>query len=70
MVNSNKKYSVSAAVHGSKYIGEFLAKNAKEAEKMAWDSNEIFINICHQCSSECEDAEVFEVYASEVKNEI
>lgn len=58
-------YRVSAVVIGSKYIGEFEAESVEEAKEMAWESDELFISLCHSCSGECEDAEVTELNVDE-----
>ena len=63
-----KRYSVTATVTGGKYIGEFLAKNKKDAEEQAWASDNCYISFCHQCSDECEDGGVSELHIEEVKD--
>ena len=72
MSKEKRMYSVSATVTGSKYIGEFEASSEEEARKMAEESDEMYISLCHQCSSECEDAEINEIFIERVvitKNE-
>lgn len=59
------KYRVSAKVIGSKFIGVFEAKSKKEAEKMVNESDEIWVKLCHQCSDECEDPQIDELYIVE-----
>lgn len=56
------KYRVSGSVVGVKWIGEFEAGSPEEAEEKAWDSDECNISLCHQCSSECEDGEIDELF--------
>jgi len=65
MSKEKKTYSVSASVRGSKYIGEFEASSKEEAMEIALKSDEMYISLCHQCSSECEDAEIDEVFVEE-----
>ena len=52
------KYNVTGVVSGSKHIGVFEANSKEEAEKMAYESEEIYVSLCYACSSECEDAEI------------
>ena len=52
------KYRVHGAVVGSKYLGEFEAKNADEAIKKAVESRAGSVSLCHQCADECEDASI------------
>ena len=60
------KYDISARVVGSKYIGEFEADTKEEAIELAW--KKAWVSLCHQCSSECEDAEIEDLYADEVND--
>lgn len=60
------KWRVAATVIGSKYLGEFEAKTKKEAEALAFESQQAGISLCHQCSHECEDADISEVFAERV----
>jgi len=62
-----KKYRVYGVVTGSKYLGEVEAANAEEAEQKAFDELEIGCFLCHQCSSEAEDAEIHELNVEEVE---
>lgn len=55
------KYRAYGVVSGSKYLGIVEAPDKDEAELKALESEEAFVSLCHQCSSECEDAEVTEV---------
>ena len=57
------KFHVSAAVTGSKYIGEFEAATKEEAIEMATNSSAAYVSMCHQCSDECQDPECTEFYA-------
>lgn len=52
---SKKTWSVTAAVAGGKYIGDFEAETGEEAIAMAAGSASV--DLCHQCASECENAE-------------
>jgi hypothetical protein len=51
------RYRVVGKVAGSKYLGEFEADSPDEAIEKALAENGM-VCLCHQCSSECEDAEV------------
>lgn len=62
-----KKFRVWGKVVGSKYLGEFEAATKKKAEEMALESEEASVRLCHQCSGECEDAEIDDVSAEVVK---
>lgn len=59
-----KKYNVYAMVRGRKFLGTFEASNEEEAIEKAIEENG-FISLCHQCSSECEDAELENIEAEE-----
>ena len=52
------KFSVYAKVVGSKYLGEFEAANAEEAETLALNSDAASICLCHACADQIEDPEV------------
>jgi hypothetical protein len=56
-----KKYYCYATVTGSKYLGIVEANNEKEAEKKAWELDELYVSLCHQCAGECEDAEITKI---------
>ena len=53
---SAKKWSVSASVVGTKWIGDYDAETGEEAIKMAY--NDAHVSLCHACASECEDPAV------------
>lgn len=53
------KYSVNAAVIGSKHLGVFEADTPEKAIEMALDENG-YVSLCHQCSDECESPEIDE----------
>jgi hypothetical protein len=59
------KYKVYGTVTGTKYLGTFEAESAEVAETMALNSDVAYVNLCHQCFGECEDAVVTEVSAEE-----
>jgi hypothetical protein len=61
------KYSVNAAVVGSKHLGVYEAKNEDEAIEKAMKENGS-VGMCHQCSSECEDPEINDVTAELIDN--
>lgn len=59
-------FSCSGRVVGSKYLGIFRAETKEDAEEKALTSNGASVNLCHECSTECEDAEVDEVFAEPI----
>lgn len=63
------KWHVTAAVNGSKYIGEFEADTESDAIQQALHSDEAVVNLCHQCADECADAEVQQFFVSEATDE-
>lgn len=62
------KYLVYAKVVGSKFIGTFEADTSEKAIKLAENSDEAYVSLCHQCSSKCEDPECYDFVAEEDKN--
>lgn len=58
-----KRWNVYGTVTGGKFIGAFEAATAEEAMDKAADSADV--SLCHQCSGECENAEI-EVTHAEV----
>jgi len=63
------KYRVHGTVTGGKYIGDVEAKDEKEAREKAWQLDGCYPNLCHQCASECEDAEVTDLHVEFVEDE-
>ena len=59
------KWSVTAAVHGSKHLGVIEAATADESVNLALQQNGS-VNLCHHCVSECEDPVIGECIAEEV----
>lgn len=66
MKKEKRMYDVHATVIGTKFLGTFEANSPEEAEKMAEDSDEMFISLCHQCSTECENADISELHVDKV----
>ncbi len=64
-----KNWNVYADVRGSKYLGEVEAETKEEAEKAAWSDLDFSISVCHQCSSEVEDPEVYEIVVEEMEEQ-
>ncbi|MEK3838670.1 hypothetical protein [Paenibacillus sp. FSL R7-0128] len=60
------KFRIYGRVVATKYIGEFEADTKEQAERMAWDSDEAYVSVCHQCSKEVEDPEIRELEVEEV----
>lgn len=63
-MSAKKKWVVTGAVHGSKYLGEYEAETADEAISMALESDAASCHMCHHCSDECEDPEIVSAVAS------
>ncbi len=59
------KYRVYGKITASKYLGEYEADSADEAEEMAIDEHGS-ITLCHQCSGECADPEIHECDVEEI----
>jgi hypothetical protein len=62
------KFHVTGVVTGSKFLGTFEADTEEEAITMALESEEAYVTLCHQCSSECEDAEIHDAVASKERD--
>ena len=63
-----KKWKVFGVVTGTKYLGEFEAATAEEAEQMAINDNG-HVSLCHQCADECEDPEIHTCDVTEVEEQ-
>ena len=61
-----KLFRCYAKVEGTKYLGIFKAVNANIAEEKAYDSDQASINLCYECSEECEDAGVTDINIEEI----
>lgn len=59
------RYSVSGAVHGSTWIGEYDANTPEEAIELAY--NDAGISLCHECARKISDPEVLELTAEDVE---
>ena len=53
---SKKTWSVSAAVVGSKWIGDYEAETGEEAIQKAYEH--AHVSLCHACASQCEDPSI------------
>ena len=62
------KFAVYGKVVGSKFLGVFEAETAEQAEEMALNSDAAYVSICHQCSSQIEEANIEEV-TSEIEED-
>ena len=60
-----KKYRAYGEVVGGKYIGVVEASSSAEAVQKAWEMDEADVNLCHSCSSECEDATLTSIFVEE-----
>lgn len=61
-----KKWYVTGAVSGSKYLGTVEADTEEHAKKLAWSLSTTNVCLCHQCSDEVEDPEITEIYVEDV----
>lgn len=61
-----KRWRVYGIVTGSKFLGEYEAETADQAEDMALRENGS-VHLCHQCDAECDDAQIYEVEVVEVE---
>lgn len=59
------RYSVSGAVHGSTWIGEYDANTPEEAIELAY--NDAGISLCHECARSVSDPEVCDLTAEDVE---
>lgn len=59
-----KRWSITATVVGGKHLGVYEAATAEEAIKKGIEKNG-WVNLCHQCVGECENAEIENVTAEE-----
>ena len=62
-----KTFDVNASIIGGKYLGQFKAKNKKEAIELALNSSKAYISLCHQCCKECSDPQIDKLFADEVE---
>lgn len=64
-----RRYRVHGAVHGSKYLGVYVAFSKKQAiEKASEERSGATVQLCHQCSSKVEDPSVEKIEAWEDKD--
>lgn len=61
-----KKWSINAAVHGSKHLGVVEAATMEEAIAKGWELDTAYSSMCHQCGNECQDPEIADVTADEI----
>lgn len=54
-----KTYRCVGTVVGGKYLGEVKARSTAEAVQLAWE--QASVSLCHQCSSQVEDAEITKI---------
>jgi hypothetical protein len=59
------RYSVTGAVHGSTWIGEYDANTPEEAIELAY--NDAGVSLCHECARSVSDPEVCELTAEDVE---
>jgi hypothetical protein len=59
------KFKIYGIVTGSKYIGEVEAESKEEAIEKAWELEELYVSVCHQCVKEIEDPEIRDIQVEE-----
>ena len=57
------KWSITASVVGSKYVGEVEADTQEEAIEKGWKHPNAYCSVCHACSDDIEDPELQELFA-------
>ena len=55
------RYHAYARVVGTKYLGTVEADDVASAREAAWNLDTASVGLCHQCRSECNDAEIADV---------
>jgi hypothetical protein len=60
------KWRLYAAVHGGKHLGEVEAATAEEAIEKGYELDTCYVSLCHQCSRQCDGAEIGDISADEV----
>lgn len=56
-----KTYRCVGTVVGGKYLGEVEARSKAKAVQLAWELEQASVSLCHQCSSQVEDAEITKI---------
>lgn len=62
-----RRYRAYGTVTGGKYLGEVEAETPEKAKEIASELESACVCLCHACSEECEDAEIYEINVEEVK---
>jgi len=60
------RYAIYALYTASKHLGEVVADDKDDAISKAEDSDEVWVNICHQCSREIDLGDAYEFQAEEI----
>lgn len=65
-----KKWNIYARVIGSKYLGAVEAKTKEEALDKADKEfrEDMWVNLCYQCSDEIDDAQIDDIIAEEYED--
>jgi hypothetical protein len=61
MINEKKTWRATATVSGGKFLGEVEAETAEEALGLAEQLDTANVSLCHQCTDQCEDAQIANV---------
>jgi hypothetical protein len=61
-----KRWHVYGKVVATKYLGKYEAETAEEAKEMALNEKG-FVDLCHQCVAEAENADIEEAEAEEIE---
>lgn len=60
-----KTYHVYGKVVATKYLGTVQAESEEEAKEKGVNLETASVFLCHHCSSQCEDPEIYEVEVDE-----
>ena len=63
MTDTEKDWFVYGKIVGCKLLGVFQGNTPEEAIEKAQSSGDVGVFLCHQCYSECVDAEIEEFIA-------
>lgn len=63
------KFRVTGIIRASKYIGIIEAGSEEEAKELAYEHEEASISLCHHCSRDCEDPEIFDMEVYKIEDD-
>lgn len=62
--STEREWEVGGIVTAGKYLGTVMASSAKEAAEKAFDLDECYVSVCHQCSKHMDSPEIHDVHVS------